>query len=326
MAVTLGIDVAKASLAVALWDGQARWQCAHFANDASGWRQLLRWLRKRTQASVHVCLEATGRYSQPIATFLVEQGYVVSLVNPARPQHYRYACGQQTKTDKSDAKLLAHFCATQQPPPWTPPSAAQAQLQELTRYLDTLKQAHTRTHNRLAAGPSSAWVRRDLEAELASLEQRIAALEQEIEAVMEADAAQRQQLRLLTSIPGIGRPTAARFLAEVGDVRRFAHADQLAAYAGLVPKHHDSGTSVHRQPKLSKAGNARLRRALYMPALNAARFNPVIRQLVDRLTAAGKSKMTIVGAVMRKLLHLAYGVLKHARPFDPNYSHKPAPA
>jgi transposase len=323
----LGIDVAKATLAVALLDEQGRWQSGQFANNPTGFARLLRWLRKRTQHPVHICLEATGRYSQAVACFWVEQGYVVSVVNPARPQHYRRALGQPTKTDKSDAKLLAHFCATQQPAPWTPPSAAQARLQELTRHLDTLQQAQTRARNRLATGPTTEWVRRDLETELVSLAQRIAALQQEIEAATQADPAQRQQMALLTSIPGIGVLTAARFLAEVPDVRRFAKADQLAAYAGLVPHQHDSGSSVHRKPTLTKAGNAHLRHAFYMPALNAARFNPVIRQFADRLAAYGKAKMTIVAAVMRKLLHLAYGVLKTGQPFDPNYAVvKPSPA
>jgi transposase len=330
MSIAVGIDVAKASLEVAVLDAHGQWQSGRFSNDASGFGRMQRWLVKRTSAalpaSIHICLEATGRYSQALAHFLAGQGYVVSVVNPARPQHYRQALGQQTKTDKSDAKLLAHFCATQEPEAWRPPSAAQQRLQELTRHLDTLKQAHTRIHNRLEAGPQTEWVQRDLEAELAGLKQRIAALQREIAATTQADADQRQQMALLVSIPGIGRMTAARFLAEVPDVRRFDHADQLAAYAGLVPKEHASGTSVHRKPTLTQAGNSHLRHAFYMPALNAARFNPLARALADRLSAAGKAKMTIVIAVMRKLLHLAYGVLKTGLPFDPDYALKPSPA
>ena len=167
-------------------------------------------------------------------------------------------------------------------------------------------------------------MQRDLQEQLAQLKQRIAELEQEIKQVATQDDEQRRQIALLTSIKGIGELTALRFLAEVPDYRRSAHAGQLAAYAGLVPKQHTSGTSVQRKSKLAKTGNAHLRSAFYLPALSAARHNSVIRAFAERLAARGKSKMTIVAAVMRKLIQLAYGVLKSGRPFDPNYSSQPA--
>lgn len=320
MSRVLGIDVAKASLEVALRDGQGRYQTGQFANSSAGFTRLLKWLRKHSTEPVHVCLEATGRYSRAATRFLHQQGYVVSVINPARIHFYRGLTGQRSKTDKIDAKLLAEFCATHHPQPSTPPTPEQETLQELTRYLDSLKQERTRLHNRLAAGPLTQWVQRDLHEQLARLRQRIADLEREIEEAAQQAAQHDAQIQLLTSIPGIGLLTATRFLAEVPDYRRFAHADQLAAYAGLVPKQHSSGASVQRKATLSKAGNPHLRSAFYMPALSAARFNPVIRRFAQRLAARGKPKMTIVAAVMRKLLTLAYGVLKSGRPFDPDYS------
>lgn len=320
MSYVLGIDVAKATLDVALLDEPARWQTGHFANTPTGFGHLLRWLRGRTTAPIHVCLEATGRYSRGVASFLHAQEFVVSMVKPTSIPLYRSLRGQRNKTDRDDAKLLAHFCATHHPAPWTPPTPPQESLQELTRHLDSLKQAHTRVRNRLAAGTTTGWVRRDLAEELASLHRRIADLEQEIETLTQQDPDQAHQMELLTSIPGLGVLTAARFLAEVPDFRRFPQADQLAAYAGLVPKLHLSGSSVHKKPSLSKVGNAHLRHAFYMPALSAMRCNPLIRRFVERLTARGKPKMTIVAAVMHKLLQLAYGVLKSNRPFDPNYA------
>ncbi len=320
----LGIDVAKASLEVALMDGAGGWQTGNFKNTPAGFTRLLKWLRKRTQELMPVCLEATGRYSRDVAAFLYAEGYAVSLVNPTRVSHYRQACGQLHKTDKQDAKLLAEYCTTHHPPLWTPPTFAQEELQEMTRYLESLKKEKTRVLNRLASGPFTQWVQRDLQEQLAQLKQRIAELEQEIKQVATQDDEQRRQIALLTSIKGIGELTALRFLAEVPDYRRFAHADQLAAYAGLVPKQHTSGTSVQRKSKLTKTGNAHLRSAFYLPALSAARHNPVIRAFAERLAARGKPKMTIVAAVMRKLIQLAYGVLKSGRPFDPNYSSQPA--
>lgn len=124
---------------------------------------------------------------------------------------------------------------------------------------------------------------------------------------------------LLRSIPGIGSKTAATLLGEIGDIQQFAHAPQLAAYAGLTPRQHQSGTSIHRPAHLCKTGNAAFRKALYFPALRALRYNPIIRALRERLAQAGKRPRQIVGAAMRKLLHLVFGVLKSGRPFDPCY-------
>jgi transposase len=322
MTTVVGIDVAKATLDVALMDEAGQWQTGHFANDAAGFSRLQRWLEKRSAPGIPVCLEATGRYSRGVAHCLHQAGYVVSVLNPAKTPLFRSLMGERNKTDQTDAKLLAQFCVTHAPKPWTPPSAHQEQLQELTRYLDVLKQEQTRLRNRLASGPMTDWVLRDLHEQLASLEKRMADLEQEIETLTEQDAEQRHQVALLTSIPGVGRLTASRFLAEVPNLLAFAKASHLAAYAGLVPKHHSSGTSVHKKAKLAKGGNAFLRNAFYMPALSAMRHNPIIRRFADRLTAAGKPKMAIVAAVMHKLLRLAYGVLKSNRPFDPNFVHE----
>jgi len=124
---------------------------------------------------------------------------------------------------------------------------------------------------------------------------------------------------LLDSIPGIGEATAALLLAELGDMAQFSNARQVAAFAGLVPRIRESGASVRGRSRLSKVGSSRLRKSLYFPAITALRFNPLIKALGLRLSAQGKSKMLIIGAAMRKLLHLAYGVLKSGRPFDPDF-------
>jgi transposase len=123
----------------------------------------------------------------------------------------------------------------------------------------------------------------------------------------------------LESIPGIGEATAALLLAELGEISHFQNARQVAAFAGLVPRIRESGSSVRGRARLSKAGSSRLRKSLYFPAITALRFNPLIKALGLRLSAQGKPKMLIIGAAMRKLLHLAYGVLKSKMPFNPNF-------
>jgi transposase len=131
----------------------------------------------------------------------------------------------------------------------------------------------------------------------------------------------RQELALVTSIPGIGEQTALKLLAELYDIAAYPTANAVDADAGLSPAKHESGHSVHRRPKLCKVGKTAVRAALYLPALNAIRHNPIVKHLADRLKAKGKLPMVIIGAAMRKLLHLVYGVLKHQQPFDPHWAH-----
>jgi transposase len=129
----------------------------------------------------------------------------------------------------------------------------------------------------------------------------------------------KQQRDLLSSIPGIGELTAAKVLAEIVDIKLYSSARQVAAFAGLVPRHNQSGSSVRGRPRLCKVGTARLRKAMYFPAIVATQHNPTIKALSQRLRDRGKCPMQIIGASMRKLIHIVYGVLKSGRPFNPDY-------
>lgn len=315
---TLGIDISKDKLDVALYQDDS-YRTATFANTRDGYRRLSNWLKKRKAKGCPVCIEATGRYGEAVAIYLHEYGYPVSLVNPARIKAYGASRLKRNKTDQEDAKVIAHFCATQNPELWTPPSPEIQELQALTRRIEVLKAERTREVNRQQSGIQSQSVLADIEEHIAFLNNQIAAIEQRLDDLFDQHPDLRQQRDLLTSIPGIGDTTAAKFIAEVPDVTRFQSANQLAAYAGLSPRNHHSGSSVHRRGRLVKTGNKRFRTTLFMPALVAMRHNPIVQSLVQRLDERGKNRMTIVGAVMRKLLHLAYGVLKHRQPFDPDY-------
>ncbi len=174
--------------------------------------------------------------------------------------------------------------------------------------------------NRLQSGITSAEVRSSLEEHIAYLQEQIDKTKHQIRDHINQNPDLKNKARLLESIPGIGAATATLLLAELGDIKQFSSARQVAAFAGLVPRIRESGSSVRSRARLSKVGSSRLRKAMYFPAITALRFNPLIRGLGLRLSAAGKSKMLIVGAAMRKLLHIAYGVLKSQRPFDPTFS------
>lgn len=315
----LGIDVAKRKLDVALLrNGRKRFRV--FANDPSGWRDLLAWLEQERLDRVHACLEATGRYGDGVAACLHQQGHVVSVVNPAQVKDFARSKLGRNKTDKIDAGLAAEFCLLFNPAAWTPPSAARRALRDLVRTREALQASLTEYRNRQSAGPLCYAAEQAVGQVIAALEDQLRGLDRTIRAHLATDLDLARSHDLLLSIPGIGTATAAIILTEIPDPLAFAHARQVAAYAGLTPRHHQSGSSFHGPAQLSRVGNATLRRALYLPALAAVRFNPLVKGLRDRLAAQGRLKpKQIIAAAMRKLLHLCYGVLKTGKPFDPAY-------
>jgi len=314
--VSLGIDGAKAQFAVAfLLPGKvARRPCAR---DATGFAALTTGVRQQGAEQVHACLEATGAYGAALALFLYEAGYPVSLVNPARISADAKSRLARTKTDQAAAALMAPFCQTQQPLPWMPPAAAVRARQALVRRVELRQELVQQEVNRQPSGSHSPAGRPSIAATLTFLRAEVAKTQRLIQEPRERSAALKQQLLLLRALPGVGSWTAARVLAESDAVRSAVDARQLAASAGLTPRERTSGSSVHRPPRLAKTGNSRLRRALYLPALVAMRHHPAVRALAERRRARGKRPLVIVGAALRTLLHLIYGVLQSGKPFDP---------
>jgi transposase len=311
----LGIDIAKAKFVVILLTPDGKRRQKSCANTPAGFAELATWLTRQHVTRVHATLEATGTYGEALATWLHDAGHVVSVVNPAIIHAYARSQLARSKTDQIDADLIARYTATQQPPPWHPPAPEIRQLQALVRRLDALQGMRTQEANRLVAGDLVAVVRRSIESMLATLDDEIAHVKQLIRAHLDQHPPLRQQRDLLTTIPGIGETTAAVLIAELFD-KRYANARQAAAFAGLVPRRVESGT-LRGRTRLSKIGPGRVRKALYLPAITALRWNPTIRAVRTRLHAAGKPPMVIIGAVMRKLIHLAYGVLKSQQPYTP---------
>ncbi len=315
---TLGIDLAKDKLDVALRHHE-RVKHRVFPNTPDGIADLLSWLKAQGHPQLHACLEATGTFGDELALALHETGQVVSVLNPAVLKAFRQSTLTRTKNDRTDASLLARYAAVHHPQPWTPPAPEMRELQALARRLDSLHQMRQQEHNRLTSGGRSAQVTESVQTILTALEAEIERVAQLVQAHIQQHPELKAQHDLLCTIPGIGAKTATTLLAECGDLRAYANARAVAAYAGLTPKQHQSGSSVRGKPRLSKIGSDRLRKAMYFPALAAQRFNPIVRAFCDSLLKRGKHKMTVVGAAMRKLLHLAYGVVKSGKAFDPNY-------
>lgn len=248
-----------------------------------------------------------------------EAGHVVSLVNPSRITAFAQSEMLRTKTDQIDAALIARFCRLHAPEPWTPPAPEIRVLQGLVRRHQSLVQMRADEQNRLQAPIVAPAVKESIRVMLEHLEHEIERVNREIAQLFDQHPPLRRQRDLLTSIKGIGDTTAARILGEIPNIAEFRDVKAVAAFAGLSPRHYQSG-SLRRPSQLAKTGNANLRQALYFPAISAMRFNPILRRFAERLRDRGKSEMTIIAAVMRKLLTLAYGVLKSGRSFDPAYS------
>lgn len=320
MDTVLGIDIAKETFDICLvGDGRAA-ESGQFANSAAGLKQLGRFLNKRRVSGLHACLEATGQYGDEVAHWLYGQGYAVSVVNPVRIKAYAKSQLRRTKTDKLDAAIIADFCRTQQPPLWTPPPPEWWTLRGLVRHLDDLETDRQRQRNRRAAGTLPPLVQTDLDAQIALLTIQIDTLKQHIQHHLDQHPHLKAQKDLLKTIPGIGSLTSAKLLAEFRDLSAFTSVKQLVAFAGLNPCVRQSGTSLHPAPQISKMGRASIRAALFMPALVAQKHNPLLAAFAARLKANGLKPMQVVVAVMRKLLHLVYGVLKSNRPFDPAFA------
>ena len=314
----LGIDISKGHFDVVLLGGQQSYH-GQFSNDRTGLKKLARWLKKRQGRAVHACMEATGRYWEELALFLSEEGHAVSVVNPKLIKRHAEAIMQRNKTDEQDAYTIADYCRKHQPDLWEPPSPAYRQLKEMVRHVSALKADRQRERNRLQSGLTTTEVIGAIEDHIAYLDEKIEELERQIGDHINQHPDLKQDKELLTSIPGIGDVCALAFMAEIPDVSRFDNANQVAAFTGLTPGQQQSGTSLSGS-RLVKWGNSHVRAVFFMPALRAHTWNPIIASLRQRLLDRGKSKMTVAVAVMRKLVHLCFGVLKTRKPFDPNYA------
>lgn len=313
----LGIDISKKKFHAALMLENGKTKPKVFSNDPEGFNDLLKWLSRHHVTRIHACMEATSIYGEALAEFLSEAGHTVSIVNPARIKGFARGELLRTKTDKVDAALIARFCAAIKPPAWTPLPTEMKQLQALLRRLESLMEMQQQETNRPCT--STGAIAESIQSHLEYLEIAIAQTKQLIDDHFDQNLNLKVQRDLLTTIPGIGQQSAAVLLGEMGNIQAYQNARQLAAHAGLTPVERSSGSSVHGKPRLSRMGNARLRNALYWPAIVAMRHNPLLKVFSDRLLERGKAKMQVIGAVMRKLLHQVFGILKSQKPFDPNF-------
>jgi transposase len=312
----LGIDVSKKKLDCALLLPNGKWRNKVFENTPAGLTRLKDWLSQQGGDLAAVCLEATNTYWEACAEVLTEAGLVVAVVNPALVKAHAQSLGLRLKTDAADARTLADFCREKQPRPWQPPSPAERALRALVLRHQALMEMQTQEKNRVDTAREA--IQDSLETHLTWLSDELDRIEQSIRQHIDDDPDLRGRRDLLDTIPGLGERTIAILLAYIGAQPRFATARQFVAFAGLSPRLHESGSSIRGRPSLSKIGHANLRKALYMPAMVTLYKTAWGKVFRERLKRAAKPAKLIIGAMMRKLAQVAYGVLLSGKPFDPS--------
>ncbi|HAF43809.1 MAG TPA: IS110 family transposase [Gallionellaceae bacterium] len=322
----LGMDVAKAKLdcCLLLDEASGRRKTKVVSNAKSGIVDLLAWVAKQnvSPGALHVVMEATGVYHEQAAMALADAGITVSIVNPAQVKDFGRGLAVRTKTDGVDSFVLARYGALLKPVAWTPPAPEARMLQALLSRREAITQDLQRERNRQEKADATDTpdrIRQSLADSIEFLVKQLAELQRDIDQHIDRHPTLKDDMALLQSIPAVG-PQVGGNLLSVMRSHEFSSAEQLAAYLGLVPVERQSGSSVMGRARLSKAGPARIRAVLYMAAVVATRHNPHVKAVYDRLLARGKSKMSALGAAMRKLVHLCFGVLKTRKPYQHNYA------
>lgn len=315
----VGIDVSSVEFHVAI---EGHDDVAVFRNDDGGFKALIKKLTKRGR-SARVVLEATGSYHLELACALADaEGVEVMVANPRSTKHFHMAQGLRAKTDRVDARSLMSFAQVMPFVPWTKPTASVLRLRACTRYMDQLVKDRTRLVNQRH---SMRRARGTPELLLEQLDERIDAIDamlRDAEAlalsVARAEPLLNEDVDLLSTIPGIGKGTAVRMVAELASLPEDMTTKQLTAWAGLDPRPRESGSSLRGRRRISKRGSSRVRRILYMPAVTAQQHNPPLRALYQRVSVRSGAKMVGIVAVMRKLLVLSWTLLKNRQPWRPN--------
>jgi transposase len=312
----VGVDVAKDKFDVALQLNDVTRQ-ACFSNDRKGYQSFSKWLAKFT-AQPWVCMEATGHYSELIADYLSSNKIRVSVVNPLQIKSFARAKLSRNKTDQIDAGLITSYCEMMQPRVFIPRSKSHKEMKELSNLLDVLKMQHTQLSNQLGSAQSKAAVKA-INKLIKLLEKEIDRVERLIAEIIKRNEDLSENFKLMTSIKGVGKLTAYKVLSHVPHMNNFRNAKQFAAFIGISPRQHQSG-NYQGKTTISRLGNSALRKSFYMAAMVAIRHNKLIAPFITRLKGNGKAPKSIICAVMRKLAHLVFGVIKSKRPFNENYA------
>ena len=326
----VGVDVSKDTLDVVSSTMDLGQQVnvkasRRFANTPAGFRQLQKWMESKRAGGteLRVLMEATGVYYEQLAWFLHGAAYAVSVIVPTKAKRYLQAMGNRSKNDKIDARGLARMGLEQRLPLWQPLSGNIYRLRLLTRQLEDFNNQRTAFLNQLHALSHSAYAVKEAEKSLKrmirELEKGICQLEQAIAQLIEEDEVISSKVEKITAIKGVGLKTVAVLLAETNGFASFESQGQLASYFGYDIVENQSGKRPGKT-RMSKKGNAHIRRAMHMPAFGVVRYKePAFVSLYERLMARGKTKMQAYVAVQRKLPVLIWALWRKEEAYDPSF-------
>lgn len=294
-----------------------------FANTPAGHKQFESWVvnkHKEKEVPVTMVMEATGVYYEMLAWYLHRKGFNLAVVLPTRARRYAESIGLKSKNDSIDAKGLARLGAEQNLEEWKPVSENLYVLRMLTRQVEQLNNHKTVVQNQLHAYEHMAvqmkQTERLMKKHIRFLEKQLLQTKEQIHQVISEDDLLCQHVQRITEIKGVGELTAAVLIAECNGFELIKNQRQLTSYAGYDVMENQSGKRAGKT-RISKKGNAHIRRCLHMPAFNAVKYEPRFKQFYDRLRANGKTKMQAYVAVQRKLLALTYCLWKTQQPYNP---------
>ncbi len=332
MTHVVGIDIACESFVARILacsnTETAVGEATQFDNSTEGFTNCSHWFTTRDlrPEQTLVVMEATGVYWEALAIFFTQQGHPISVVNPAQIKYFSRSVLQRGKTDALDAHIIALFGARMKPRLWNPPSPLSQDLQVLMRqrdaYVVMLTEERCRLHSYEHAAHTPHQAIAICKGTISFLRKQIKELDESFKNTLHGDPHWSKLYDLLRSIPSIGTITASVFLSETRGLNEFLSSRQLVAYTGIAPAPFSSGTSVYKKPRISKIGNARLRKAFYMAAVSSIRYNPSMKIVFERLLEKGKPKKLILTAIARKLLVLCFAVCKSEKPYQLNYSQR----
>lgn len=330
--IWIGIDVSKSKFDVAFItkdfalsdDVFRKLPSETFSMNSTGVKKFFRWLEKRTEIrNYFIAMEATGSYSKKLFKLLlqVKQDLPIAIENAFKTSTFIKSLNLKIKTDRSDAKALAFFARERNPRVVRPIDEAREQIRAMSRQRESLvvKVSGLRTTLKESIGAiESKVVEKVLKGIVKEIEAGIKKLERETLALIKASTELGKEFNLLNSVIGVGPIVAVTVMGELGNLNDYRRARELSAFAGLSPRVHVSGSSVYKKTRMSKMGNTRIRKVLYMAAVSAFK-NEFFEDFKSRLLEKGKHKMTIIGAIMRKLLVIMRAVIISGKPFDRNF-------
>ena len=315
MQSVIGVDISKEKLDICLiYDGKIyRKFCK---NDHKGFVELIKWSSKKCTEKPRICMEATGIYMEEFAEFMYDNMFEVSIINPLQIKAFAKSKLLRIKTDKIDSLVIAEFCIANNPRLWKPQPSKYRELREIMRTIDSLKVQLNQTSNKLKSRLKSVKVQETITTLVNQIKKQIKELEVHAKHLIESNEKMSKQIQILTEIKGVGFLTACNLIANIPDVENFKNAKQFAAFIGITPSHFESGTSVYKRSKISKIGTAQIRKSLYMAAIVVKNRNKSFQNFVSNLICKSKPPKVIICAIMRKLMHLFFGMLKNMMHFD----------